>query len=230
MKSLKSVVVLSGGADSTTALHWAVRKSGFEVRLALFFDYGQRHQRERLCATHQAAMLDIPLEVVSLDSLQRVGKLSASTLFKSSQAPVPSLEEVIGDPQPSTYVPMRNMMMLTVAAAYAEIANASQIVYGAHKSDMYGYWDCSADFVSAMNAVLLLNRKHDIHIHAPFLYMTKAQIIALGTELGVDYKRTWSCYQGGIVACGECATCKERLASFEANDLTDPILYRLPLA
>ncbi|HLY28050.1 MAG TPA: 7-cyano-7-deazaguanine synthase, partial [Aggregatilineales bacterium] len=133
--------------------------------------------------------------------------------------------EVIGDPQPPTYVPNRNMIFLGLAVAYAESQDASDVYYGAQRHDLYGYWDTTPQFLEQLNAVYRLNRKSTLQIKAPFINDSKADLLRLGLELGVDYGKTWSCYVGQDKACGHCPTCAERLAAFREVGIKDPLPY-----
>jgi 7-cyano-7-deazaguanine synthase len=117
------------------------------------------------------------------------------------------------------------MIFLALAAAYAESHDASEVFYGAQKADLYGYWDTTPQFLAQLNQVYQLNRRTPITIQAPFVQKSKAEILRIGLELGVDYSRTWSCYRGEATACGTCPTCAERLAAFAELNLTDPIPY-----
>jgi len=128
--------------------------------------------------------------------------------------------------QPPTYVPNRNMMLLSMAAAYAEAHDMTEVFYGAQAQDEYGYWDCTRDFLERINGVLSLNRRRPVTVHAPFVSKSKAETVALGVKLGVDFTQTWSCYRGGEAACGACPTCVERLNAFKANGFADPVTYR----
>jgi 7-cyano-7-deazaguanine synthase len=149
----------------------------------------------------------------------------AGSALTSADVIMPTAEEVVGNPQPPTYVPNRNMIFLALSAAFAESQGVSDIYYGAQRHDMYGYWDTTPQFLAQLNNVYGLNRKTPIEIHAPFVELSKAQIVRKGLALGVDYGRTWSCYKGKEAACGRCPTCAERLAAFEELGLADPAPY-----
>jgi 7-cyano-7-deazaguanine synthase len=127
--------------------------------------------------------------------------------------------------QPPTYVPNRNMILLSVAAAYAEAHDIRDVYYGAQALDEYGYWDCTSDFLERVNAVLALNRRERVTIHAPFIEKKKVDSVRLGIELGVLFANTWSCYRGGDKACGTCPTCVERLKGFKEAGVDDPLPY-----
>jgi 7-cyano-7-deazaguanine synthase len=106
------------------------------------------------------------------------------------------------------------MVLLALAAAYAEAKGVQDVFYGAQRQDEYGYWDCSGKFVERLNDVLSLNRGKPVRVHAPFARMRKAEVLRLGLELGVDYEHTWTCYRGGAKPCGTCPSCVERDAAF----------------
>jgi 7-cyano-7-deazaguanine synthase len=191
--------------------------------MVLSFDYGQRHKKELECARWQAEQLGVQHTVIPMTEF--TAAFGSSALIASSGVNVPNITEVLGDPQPVTYVPNRNMIFLSIAAAVAESVGADKVFYGAQLHDQYGYWDVTPEFVQAMNDVLSLNRKNQITIMAPFARMTKAQILGLGFRYGVDYSHTWSCYRGGETACGTCPTCSERLAAFSEHRVRDPLPY-----
>lgn len=132
---------------------------------------------------------------------------------------------VTGDPQPITYVPNRNMIFLALAAAFAESLGADAVFYGAQRHDLYGYWDTTPDFLERLNHVYALNRKTPVHIRAPFVHHSKADLLRIGLDLGVDYGQTWSCYRGETLACGRCPTCAERLQAFAEVGVPDPLEY-----
>jgi 7-cyano-7-deazaguanine synthase len=136
------------------------------------------------------------------------------------------MADVTGNPQPATYVPNRNMIFLALAAAYAESHGASSVYYGAQSHDMYGYWDTTPQFLAQLNQVYAQNRQTPIQIEAPFVNYAKTDILRKGLELGVDYGRTWSCYEGQTAACGQCPTCAERLQAFTNMGIEDPIPYQ----
>lgn len=220
------VVLLSGGVDSSVLIRDVARNlAGCSIH-ALSFHYGQRHARELDCARKQAVSVGAAqhhvVDISFLGALLREG----SALLQGGAA-VPDLADVSerDRAQPPTYVPNRNMVLLSMAAAYAETHHIQDVFYGAHAQDEYGYWDCTRDFLARMNAVLALNRGAPVTIHAPFLDKSKAEMLRLGFELGVDFAQTWSCYRGGGVACGTCPTCVERLNAFEAAGRADPLPY-----
>ena len=140
--------------------------------------------------------------------------------------PVPDLAEIDSEllSQPPTYVPNRNMILLSLAAAYAESNDIQDIFYGAQAQDRYGYWDCTSAFLNQINGVLGLNRVSPIRVHAPFVDMPKSDVVKIGLEMGVDYAHTWTCYRGGGRPCGTCPSCTERIAAFEKAGAADPLM------
>jgi len=227
MDSLENaaLVLLSGGIDSSVLLHSVVEELGHAPVYALSFNYGQRHGRELACAKAQAAAAGAEhhgLDIAFMGDVLRGG----SALIEGGAA-VPDLADLDAEAlrQPPTYVPNRNMMLLSIAAAFAETRGVRRVFYGAQAQDEYGYWDCTADFLVRINGVLALNRRNPVTIYAPLLYNGKADNVALGAKLGVDFSNTWSCYRGGDLACGTCPTCADRLKAFEKLGLTDPLAY-----
>ena len=220
----KAVILLSGGIDSTVLLHLLSRR-GYAL-YALACRYGQRHSRELECARIQAESAGVAafhyLDMGFLGGLLREG----SALIDSG-APVPDLADIPPElrDQPPTYVPNRNMLLLSVASAYAEAIGAPRVFYGAQAQDEYGYWDCTQDFLERINALLALNRRQPVTVEAPFLRCSKADNVKLGLALGVDFGATWSCYRGGKKACGACPTCVERLNAFKIVGVEDPLSY-----
>ncbi len=221
-----AVVLLSGGMDSSALLHHVVKTLDRRPVHAISCDYGQRHVRELDCAAWQALAAGAEhhriLDVAFLGDLVKGG----SSLVHGG-AEVPDLASVAAPDreQPSTYVPNRNLILLALAAAYAEARGITDVYYGAQAQDEYGYWDCTAEFVERLNQVLALNRRAPIVVHAPFAAMRKAESLRLGLDLGVDYGHTWSCYRGEGKACGTCPTCVERLNAFREVGIADPLDY-----
>jgi len=219
------VILLSGGLDSTTALAVA-RADGFECH-ALTVRYGQLHAVEldaarRVAAAHGA----VDHRVVDVD----LSPLAASALTTKGVA-VPkdrSLAE-IGAPGdvPATYVPARNTVLLALALAWAESLGAKDLFVGVNVLDASGYPDCRPAFVQAFEALAqVATRSGGFHVHAPLIELTKAEIIRLGTRLGVDYAITHSCYDPvGDAACGRCDACLLRKKGFAEAGVPDPTRY-----
>ena len=218
-----AVILLSGGLDSSTLLHYVKGKLDFPLLHALTIRYGQKHARETACAVAQARAVGV--EVHRQIDLAFFGELIATASALTDPArPVPALAEL--EPgqldQPPTYVPNRNMLFLALAAAYAEARGITDVFYGAQAQDRYGYWDCTAEFLDRMNSVLGLNRRQPVILHAPFMMMRKSEILKIGLDLGVNYAETWSCYRGADKPCGVCPSCVERRAAFNALHVADP--------
>jgi 7-cyano-7-deazaguanine synthase len=221
----KAVVLVSGGLDSATTLAVALDQ-GFECH-ALAVRYGQRHKSELNAARKVAQSLDVPLREVEVD-LRAIG----GSALTDDAIDVPE-EETSGIPV--TYVPARNTVLLALALGYAEVLGAESIFIGVNAVDYSGYPDCRQEFIDAFQAMANLATRgvetnEKICIHTPLIEMSKADIISRGTELGVDYAGTVSCYQADRWgrACGVCDSCRIRKAGFEAAGIADPTRYRKP--
>lgn len=217
------VAVVSGGIDSTTLLYYLVERKQRRPAL-LTFVYGQKHTREIEYARYHARRLGCGDHL--LVDLSLLAPVFASSSLVSADLAVPDRDAASHEAQPSTYVPNRNLIFLTIAAAYAETRGATEVYYGAQRNDLAGYWDTTLDFVERTNALLRLNRVHRIQIQAPFVSLSKADVVRLGFELGVDYGKTWSCFRGEDRACGRCQPCVDRLAAFREMGLADPLPYQ----
>lgn len=226
---MKALVLFSGGVDSTTCLALAVNKHGAENVTVLSIGYGQKHSREITAAKQIADYYNV--EWKQLD-LSLIFADSDCSLLTGSDQDIPKetyaeqLKETDGKPV-STYVPFRNGLFLASAASMALSLDCKVIYYGPHADDAAGnaYPDCSEDFNKAMNEAIYLGSGKQLKIEAPFVSKTKKDIVAIGLELGVPYELTWSCYEGGDKPCGICGTCRDRQAAFEANGITDPLIY-----
>ena len=217
-----AVVLLSGGLDSATCLAIATDQ-GFRCH-ALSLDYGQRHRSELIAAENVARAMDAELKVINLD-LRAFG---GSALTDDIDVP-----EEEGDGIPVTYVPARNTIMLSLALAWAEVLGAGDIFIGVNAVDYSGYPDCRPEYVNAYEEMANLATKagvegHRLIIHTPLIDLSKADIIRQGSELGVDYGITVSCYQADDEgrACGACDSCRIRIAGFEAAGVGDPTCYK----
>ncbi len=222
---MKAVVLLSGGLDSSTLLHYVTRRLGAEEVFALSFMYGQKHQCELRAAAWQAKAAGVKAhDVVDMSFFSAL--TPGGSALTDARIDVPRLKDLATSDlsQPPTYVPNRNMMLLAVAAAYAEARGVATLYYGAQTQDRYGYWDCTPEFLEKINAVLALNRRTPVTVVAPFVSMRKADEIRLGLELGMDYSHTWTCYKGGVSPCLECPSCVERAMAFKEVGIPDPLL------
>jgi 7-cyano-7-deazaguanine synthase len=205
--------------DSVTALHWARREHA--VVAALSFNYGAKHNdREIPFAAAQAKTLAVPHRVIALDF---IGQLFASDLLKTG-GDIPD-GHYVDQTMRRTVVPFRNGIMLAVAAGLAESVGAAGLVIAAHGGDHTIYPDCREPFMRAMGEAMKLGTYAGIELLRPFIAVDKAGIAAEGARLGVDFARTWSCYKGGAVHCGQCGTCVERREAFLLAGLPDPTTY-----
>lgn len=225
---MKALVLFSGGVDSTTCLGLAVDKYGNENVIALSISYGQKHSKEIEASRKIAQYYQV--EHIYLD-LAKIFEYSDCSLLDHSQLEIPKsnyakqLEKTDGKPV-STYVPFRNGLFLSSAASIALSKGCSIIYYGAHSDDAAGnaYPDCSTTFNNAMNEAVYIGSGKQLHIEAPFVLWTKADVVKRGLELKVPYELTWSCYEGKDEPCGKCGTCIDRAAAFEINGISDPAL------
>jgi 7-cyano-7-deazaguanine synthase len=220
----KAVVLLSGGLDSATALAIA-QQEGFDCH-ALAVDYGQRHRSELEAAARVAGAAGVPLKILPLD-LRAIG---GSALTDDIEVPESETTGI-----PVTYVPARNTIMLSLALAQAEVLGANDIFIGVNAVDYSGYPDCRPEFIAAYQQMARLATKAgvegaELSIHTPLIDLTKAQIVRRGSELGVDYALTVSCYQADEEgrACGRCDSCRIRRAGFRDAGVPDPTRYADP--
>lgn len=224
----EAVVLLSGGLDSSTVLAMALER-GFEV-VALTFDYAQKHRRELDSATriakHYRAKEHI---VVPLD----IGRYLTSSLTQDSiSIPSGRNKAEISAGIPSTYVPARNIVFLSIASSIAESRGAASVFIAANAIDFSGYPDCTLDFMDAFQKMLDVGTKagregHGVKIEAPILRKSKAEIVREAIRLRVPLGLTWSCYKGGAKACGKCDSCRLRLEGFKAAGVKDPLEYEV---
>lgn len=219
----KAVIVASGGMDSAT-LAWLYRSKGYQLTL-VGFNYGQRHKKELEYLKRIGDRLDAEVKIVDLSNL--ADALHGSSLT-SSDVDVPDghyAEETMR----ATVVPNRNAIMLSIATGIAVAEEASLVATGVHSGDHYIYPDCRTAFIDALAIAFKVgtdgHAPDDFALVAPFVEISKADIAALGRELGVDYSLTWSCYKGGIVHCGRCGTCVERIEAFMESGQDDPTTY-----
>lgn len=237
------VVSLSGGLDSTILTHLLVHKYGADNVHAVSFDYSQRHDIELILAQQTAKNLGIKHTVLDITFMGDIAK-NVSAMVKGD-VQTPTMEDVLADPQPVTYMPNRNMILASIVAGYAEANDIDGIALGLQAIDSYSYWDTSVEFYQAVQNVLALNRKHGITFITPFINLTKADEIELGNELGVHFGKTWSCYDPQVVEtvtiyepepaggrnvayidryapCGVCPACMERKQAFATVGIEDP--------
>ncbi len=228
MTDKAAVVLLSGGLDSATTAAIA-RAEGFDL-YAMSVDYGQRHRFELDAAARVAEAVGARRHVTVSVDLSSIG---GSALTDRIEVPKGRSEETMAAEIPVTYVPARNTVLLSMALGYAEVAGAADIFLGVNAVDYSGYPDCRPEFLAAFEQLAGLATKAGVEgnlrfrIRAPLLKMTKAQIILRGTELGVDYSLTHSCYDPASngKSCGSCDACCLRLRGFAEAGLKDPLDY-----
>ncbi len=224
----KAVLLLSGGLDSTTLLAVA-RRDGFDAH-AMTFRYGQRHATEIDAARRVAARFGVTDHVVADIDLRTFG----GSALTSDSIDVPRDRDVGERGVPVTYVPARNTIFLAFALAWAEVLGAADIFIGVNALDYSGYPDCRPEYIEAFERMANLATRAAtegsllLRIRAPLINLTKAQIIQLGTSLGVDYAVTQSCYDPDAsgAACGHCDACQLRLKGFAEAGISDPARYR----
>ena len=221
----KAIVLLSGGLDSLTCTAYALHQ-GWEVH-AISFHYAQKISSELSAAQHIAEHYGISHRVINLQDL---GKMGGSALTDNSIAveDYQDSEEI-----PSTYVPARNIVFLSIALGYAEVLGAERIIIGANAVDYSGYPDCRPEFMAAFQAMASQGTKagiegHGIQLETPLIHLTKAEIIQLGVSLGVDYSMSVSCYRADAkgLACGTCDSCHYRQKGFAEAGIPDPTRYQ----
>lgn len=224
----KSVVIYSGGMDSTVILHHCLNK--YDEVYCLTYDYNQRHKEEIEKALNYTTDLGVgegqKIQQHTVVDLGFYANLASASALTNSAINVPKMKDVIGEAQTTAYVPNRNMVMLSIAVGYAESIGSHDVYYGAALADdTGGYWDCTLEFLNLFNTTLALNRKNKIRVSAPLMPKSKAEIIKWGLEMGVDFSKTLTCYNGGERACGECPSCAARIKGFIDNKLIDPVPY-----
>jgi 7-cyano-7-deazaguanine synthase len=219
---MKAVCLLSGGMDSAT-LAYVAKSRGYDI-LALHINYGQRTERkERACAKSIAKLLHAETFIeISLDYFSMFGASSLTDQRITVENFDPAREHI-----PNTYVPFRNANLLSIATSFAESREADAIFIGVQSLDYSGYPDCRSQFIEAFQKVIDLGTKDTtkITLFAPFIGMTKTDILRKGLELDVPYEQTWSCYRNEVNACGTCGSCHFRREAFAAVGRQDPIKY-----
>ncbi len=218
----KAVCIISGGMDSAVAAALAKRE-GYEI-IAVHFNYGQRTEGKELECFRRLTQDLEAAEHYEID-LPFFSQIGASALTDPSiEVPTQGIEPGV----PVTYVPFRNGIFLSIAAAIAEKHEAEAIVIGVVEEDSSGYPDCRESYIRAMERAINLGTKEEtkIHIEMPLVHLKKSQIVSAALEIGVDLSHTWSCYREEEEACGVCDSCRLRLQGFKNAGVEDPIPYR----
>jgi 7-cyano-7-deazaguanine synthase len=215
---MKTIVILSGGLDSTTLL-FHLKDEG-HVLHALTFDYGQRHRKEIEAAKIICELTDTPQEIVDVSAL---GPFFGSNALTNQSIVLPS-GEYSQETIDTTKVPNRNMIMLSIAISRAISLAFDAVAFGAHSGfNEIMYPDCSPAFVNAMQKAANACDQLSVEVLAPFVLWTKTDVLKRGAELCVPFENTWSCYEGSSVPCGKCGTCWDREAAFSQCALVDPL-------
>ena len=224
MMSLKehdALVLFSGGQDSTTCLFWAIKN--FNSVTALCFDYGQRHKVELDSAFRIADMAGVKIDVLKINIFEQLG----GNALTGSEA----LDDSQDSPLPNTFVPGRNLIMLSAAAAFSYNNDIKHIVTGVCETDYSGYPDCRDDTIKSLQATLNLGMEANFCLHTPLMFLSKAETVKLARELGaldaLAYSHT--CYAGEFPPCQKCAACELRAKGFEKAGVKDPLLVRAGL-
>lgn len=212
-----SVIIYSGGLDSTTLLY----EERERVALAVTFDYGSNHAaREIACARHHSDRLGIEHIVIELGFMSRY--FNSSLLSGGDAIPTGNYDE---ENMKSTVVPFRNGIMLSIACGLAESRGLKRVLIANHGGDHAIYPDCRPEFINAMDAAMRAGTYVNVEVAAPYTNLTKADLVKRGAQMGIDYSHTYSCYRGGERHCGTCGTCTERKEAFREAGITDPTIY-----
>ena len=217
----KALVVLSGGQDSTTCLYWALERYGSGNVDTLTFDYGQRHRIELDCAARVAAMAGVPHAVLPIDTFSALG---GDALTDADVGVEGGVEASTG--LPNTFVPGRNLVFLTFAAAYAYRRGIANLVTGVAQTDYSGYPDCREGTITALQRALRLGMEFEVTIHTPLMHLSKKQTVELARDLGAlpAMAHTHTCYNGQRPPCGTCPACQLRARGFAEAGIEDPLL------
>lgn len=215
----KLLALCSGGLDSSVMLH----KLSLDGNLsgALFINYAQRHLKEIEFARANCEKLKITLDIADISA---ISGLFGKNSLTDPEIAVPR-KIYAEDNMLQTVVPNRNMIFISIAAARAISLSCDGVAYAAHSGDHSIYPDCREEFAESLGEVLKICHYTPISLKRPFVNMSKAEIVKLGAQIGVDFSQTWSCYEGGKIHCGLCATCRERKQAFIESGVADPTIY-----
>lgn len=221
MKQDRALVLLSGGQDSTTCLHWAIDRFGRENVSAISFDYGQRHRVELECAQAIAVSAGVPQVCLPIDTFAALGGNALT------DAAVDVRDELNAETGlPNTFVPGRNLIFLTYAAAYAYSRDTGHLVTGVAQTDYSGYPDCREATIKALQESINLGMESNVQIHTPLMHLSKKETVELARDLDAldAMALTHTCYNGEKPPCGECPACLLRAKGFVEAGITDPLL------
>lgn len=217
----KALVILSGGQDSTTCLYWALERFGRAAVATVTFDYGQRHRVEIGCAANVARFAGVPNSVLPIDTFAALG----GNALTDPDVPVPGAAAAEGE-LPATFVPGRNLVFLTFAAAYAWPRGIGHLVTGTAQTDYSGYPDCRRGTIDALETTLTLGLERPVAIHTPLMNLSKKETVELADRLGAmaAMALTHTCYHGERPPCGTCAACRLRARGFAEAGIADPLV------
>ena len=217
MKNKDTIIIYSGGLDSTTLLYDQQER----IALAVTFNYGSNHAaRETECAKYHCTKLGIEHIVIDLAFMKQF--FSSSLLSGADAIPSGNYDD---DNMKSTVVPFRNGIMLSVACGLAESRGLKRVLIANHGGDHAIYPDCRANFITSMGEAMKAGTYDGVQLDAPYTHLTKSDIVMRGAKLGIDYGKTYSCYRGGEKHCGTCGTCTERREAFRIANIPDPTEY-----
>jgi len=220
---MKSVVIFSGGLDSSTLLY-KLKAEDHNV-YTISFIYGQKHSRELDSAKDISALLGVSHKIVDISSISSV--LDSALTNPNTKIPNVPASAQFYETLKTTVVPNRNAIFLSIATGYAQSIGAKNLYYAAHHSDRGMYPDCRPEFILQFEKLARLSLDNEeFHVESPFVNMTKGEIVKLGNELNVPFGLTWSCYEGGEKHCGSCSACRERKKAFDEAGINDPTVYR----
>jgi len=216
----RALVILSGGQDSTTCVYWAIERFGRDSVESLTYDYGQLHRRELQAARRIADYAGIPNVVLPINTFEAIG----GNALTDPSIEVPRTAET--DSLPATFVPGRNLVFLTLAAAYAWRYDIHDLVTGVAQTDYSGYPDCRRETIDALEKMLALGLERRFTIHTPLMNLSKKETVLLAKELGAmdAMALTHTCYNGSVPPCGECAACLLRAKGFAEAGIPDPLI------
>jgi len=221
--------VMSGGLDSGIMTMMLVEKYGADRVFAVSYDYGQKQKAELHQAAALCQKLNIGHKILNLGILGEIAEPISANIAGTS-VEMPTIQDVLGDPQPKTYVPFRNLILLSLTMAQAEASNCSHVFTGLQVHDEYGYWDTTQKFVDSINAVASQNRTHKVQVLAPFSLLSKYDEIRIAQEMEKEHllSHTLTCYNPDIAmrSCGICPSCAERIQNFVKAGIPDPIEYQ----
>lgn len=226
----KALVVLSGGLDSTTCL--AIANDEHDEVAAISFYYGQKHKNELVHAEEIAAYYNAPWYLIELPKVfQGAGSTLVDADVDNPRGSYAEVQDIEGEQVSPTYVPYRNGNLLSLATAHALVVGADTLYAGMHAEDAahWAYPDCTPEFLGAMANAIYIGSYRKVRLATPLQWLSKADIVRLGSEIAVPFHLTMSCYDGKAPACGTCPTCIGRINAFRANGFIDPIGYEIDI-